>query len=152
MKKLMTMVGAIMMAAAANASEVVTVAFNEARVNIPARVRFVQSEDYGFSVEAKDSIVARAVRCTVKDGIIRFSLGNSLQPGETRYDAKKGVYYYGVNKGNLVLANDSETENIVITVMAPDMPVFRTSADYVAVSVKAVEEARKDETSLSLNE
>ena len=148
----MTMVGAIMMAAAANASEVVTVAFNEACVNIPARVRFVQSEDYGFSVEAKDSIVARAVRCTVKDGIIRFSLGNSLQPGETRYDAKKGVYYYGVNKGNLVLANDSETENIVITVMAPDMPVFRTSADYVAVSVKAVEEARKDETSLSLNE
>ncbi len=148
----MTMVGAIMMAAAANASEVVTVAFNEARVNIPARVRFVQSEGYGFSVEAKDSIVARAVRCTVKDGIIRFSLGNSLQPGETRYDAKKGVYYYGVNKGNLVLANDSETENIVITVMAPDMPVFRTSADYVAVSVKAVEEARKDETSLSLNE
>ena len=79
-------------------------------------------------------------------------MGNSLQPGETRYDAKKGVYYYGVNKGNLVLANDSETENIVITVMAPDMPVFRTSADYVAVSVKAVEEARKDETSLSLNE
>ena len=152
MKKLMTMVGAIMMAASVNASEVETVAFNEARVNIPARVRFIQGENYGFSVSAKDSIVARCIRCTVKDGVIRFSLGNSLQPGETRYDAKKGVHFYGVNKGNLVLNDDRETENIVITVMAPDMPVFRTSADYVAVSVKAVKEAQKNGTSLSMNE
>ena len=109
MKKLMTMVGAIMMAASVNASEVETVAFNEARVNIPARVRFIQGENYGFSVSAKDSIVARCIRCTVKDGVIRFSLGNSLQPGETRYDAKKGVHFYGVNKGNLVLNDDRET-------------------------------------------
>lgn len=33
MKKLMTMVSAMMMVAAVNASEVTTVAFNEARVN-----------------------------------------------------------------------------------------------------------------------
>lgn len=45
MKKLMTMVSAMMMVAAVNASEVVTVAFNEARVSVPARVRFVKGEN-----------------------------------------------------------------------------------------------------------
>jgi len=49
MKKLMTMVSAMMMVAAVNASEVATVAFNEARVNVPARVRFVKGDNYGFS-------------------------------------------------------------------------------------------------------
>ena len=44
MKKLMTMVSAMMMVAAVNASEVTTVAFNEARVNVPARVRFVKGK------------------------------------------------------------------------------------------------------------
>ena len=57
MKKLMTMVSAMMMVAAVNASEVTTVAFNEARVNVPARVRFVKGDNYGFSVEAKDSVI-----------------------------------------------------------------------------------------------
>ena len=78
MKKLMTMVSAMMMVAAVNASEVATVAFNEARVNVPARVRFVKGDNYGFSVEAKDSVIARAVRCTVKDGVLRLSFGNAL--------------------------------------------------------------------------
>ena len=100
MKKLMTMVSAMMMVAAVNASEVVTVAFNEARVSVPARVRFVKGENYGFSVEAKDSVIARAVRCSVKDGVLRLSFGNALQPGESKFDAKKGVYYYGVNPTN----------------------------------------------------
>lgn len=82
MKKLMTMVSAMMMVAAVNASEVATVAFNEARVNVPARVRFVKGENYGFSVEAKDSVIARAVRCSVKDGVLRLSFGNALKPGD----------------------------------------------------------------------
>ena len=60
MRKLMTMACAMIMAAAANASEVVTVEFGEARVNVPARVRFVQGENYGFSVAAKDSVIAKA--------------------------------------------------------------------------------------------
>lgn len=152
MKKLMTMVGAIMMVAAVNASEVITVAFKEARVNIPARVRFIQGENYGFSVEAKDSIVARSVRCTVKDGVIRFSLGNSLRPGETKFDAKKGVYYYGVNAAHQVLLDENETENVVITVVAPDMPVFRTSTEYVTVSSETVKNAQRAGNALSMNE
>ena len=72
MKKLMTMVSAMMMVAAVNASEVTTVAFNEARVNVPARVRFVKGDNYGFSVEAKDSVIARAVRCSVKLSLIHI--------------------------------------------------------------------------------
>lgn len=65
MKKLMTMVSAMMMVAAVNASEVATVAFNEARVNVPARVRFVKGGNYGFSVESqgfRDS-KGRALQC-----------------------------------------------------------------------------------------
>ena len=42
MKKLMTMVSAMMMVAAVNASEVVSVAFYVARGSVPARVRFVK--------------------------------------------------------------------------------------------------------------
>lgn len=146
------MVSAMMMVAAANASEVTTVAFNEARVNVPARVRFVQGDSYGFSVEAKDSVIARAVRCSVKDGVLRMSFGNALQPGESKFDAKKGVYYYGVNTANQVLMNEDAEDDMVITVVAPEMPKFKTSSDYVAVTVKAVEKAKNSKAALSMNE
>ena len=61
MKKLMTMVSAMMMVAAVNASEVATVAFNEARVNVPARVRFVKGFQRG-SQGFRDS-KGRALHC-----------------------------------------------------------------------------------------
>ena len=147
MKKLMTMVSAMMMVAAVNASEVTTVAFNEARVNVPARVRFVKGDNYGFSVEAKDSVIARAVRCSVKDGVLRLSFGNALQPGESKFDAKKGV-----NPTNQVFVGENGEDDMVITVVAPDMPKFKTSSDYVAVTVKAVEEAGNSRAALTMNE
>ena len=65
MKKLMTMVSAMMMVAAVNASEVATVAFNEARVNVPARVRFVKGRELWFqrgSQGFRDS-KSRALHC-----------------------------------------------------------------------------------------
>lgn len=136
MKNLMIMASAVMMAAAANASEVNTVAFKETRVNLPARVRFVKGNDYGFNVEAKDSLMARNVQCSVKDGVLRITYGNKMQPGESKYDVKKNVHYYGVNATGQNLSNGHENEEMVITVIAPDMPKLRTSADYVAVSVK----------------
>lgn len=151
MRKLMTMACAMIMAAAANASEVVTVEFGEARVNVPARVRFVQGENYGFSVAAKDSVIAKAVRCSVKDGVLRMNFGNALQPGETKYDAKKGVYYYGVNSDSQVLPAET-ADDLVITVVAPEMPKFKTNSDYVATTVKKVEEAGKSRSALTMNE
>ena len=41
---------------------------------------------------------------------------------------------------------------MVITVVAPDMPKFKTSSDYVAVTVKAVEEAGNSRAALTMNE
>lgn len=152
MKKLMTMACAIIMAAAANASRVTTVAFSEARVNVPARVRFVKGDDYGFKVEAKDPVVAKSMRCSVKDGVLRIGFGNSLQPGTSTFDAKKNIYYYGINASGQVLSDDNMVDEIVITVVAPETPVFKTSADYVAVTVKTVEETQKTTGTLTMNE
>ena len=50
MKKFMMMACAMIMALAANAREVNTVAFSKAVVNVPARVRFVKGDNYGFMV------------------------------------------------------------------------------------------------------
>lgn len=148
----MTLASAIMMVAAANASEVTTVSFSEARVNIPARVRFVQGDNYGFSVAAKDSILAKSVRCSVKDGVLRMNFGNSLKPGESQYDAKKDVYYYGVNATNLVFDNEDAPNEIVITVVAPEMPAFKTSSDFVTVSVDEMEKAGEGRSALTMSE
>lgn len=152
MKKFMTMACAIIMAVAANASRVTTVAFSEARVNVPARVRFVKGDDYGFKVEAKDPVVAKSMRCSVKDGVLRIGFGNSLQPGTSTFDAKKNIYYYGINASGQVLSDDNMVDEIVITVVAPETPVFKTSADYVAVTVKTVEETQKTTGTLTMNE
>ena len=152
MRKLMMLAGAMIMAAAVNASEVATVAFKETNVSVPARVRFVKGEIYGFSVEAKDSVVARSVRCMVKDGVLRFSFGSPLQPGEVKYDAKKDAYYYGVNKMNMVLTDENETEDLVITVVAPEMPLIKVPADYMTVSKEAVEAVKDDNTVLTMTE
>lgn len=151
MKKLMTMVCAMIMAVAANASTVTTVAFSEAYINVPARVRFVAGDEYGFKVEAKDSVVAKSIRCTVKDGILRISYGESLKPGTSQYDAKKNVYYYGVNKENQVLPEFYDRDDMVITVISPELPVVRTSSDYVAISERSRMKAAENKSNLTMN-
>lgn len=135
MKKIIVMVGVIMMIAAAKATEVTTVAFNETRVNLPARVRFVQGNDYGFSVEAKDSIVAKSVRCSVKNGVLTLSMGGALKPGETKFDNQSETYFYGVNPTCQVITDENIDDDMLITVIAPQLPKIATSSDYVAVSV-----------------
>ena len=143
MRKLMTLACAMIMASVANATKVTTVAFDKTMVSVPARVRFVKGNDYGFTVEAKDSIVAKSLRCTVKEGVLRIAFGQSLQPGTSKYDARKDTYYYGINANNQILSEEDEADNLVITVTAPEMPRVKTTPDYVAVSTKRVEEARK---------
>ncbi|MCD8318932.1 MAG: hypothetical protein LUC45_08940 [Paraprevotella sp.] len=151
MKKLMIMASAIMMAVAAKAGEVNTVAFNETRVDVPARVRFVKGDNYGFQVDAKDSIVARSLRCVVKNGVLRISAGNSLQPGETKYDPKKGAYYYGVNHDGEVYRNASDDDTTLITIYSPAMPKVTTSSDYVAEAVKEADNTAADKNMLTMN-
>lgn len=143
MRKLMILACAMIMASAANATKVTTVAFDKTMVSVPARVRFVKGDDYGFTVEAKDSIVAKSLRCTVKDGVLSIAFGQALQPGTSKFDARKNIHYYGINTTDQVLSDEEGDDSMVITVTAPEMPVFKTTPDYVAVSVKRVEEARK---------
>lgn len=86
MKKMMIMVCAIMMAAAANAKRVETVSFDEVRVNVPARVRVVAGETYGVNVAAQNELVSASIRCTVKDGVLYIStrdVENLIKNGES---------------------------------------------------------------------
>ena len=62
------------------------------------------------------------------------------------------MYYYGVNPTNQVFVGENGEDDMVITVVAPDMPKFKTSSDYVAVTVKAVEEAGNSRAALTMNE
>ena len=70
MKKIMTMVSAIMVAATMNAENVETEAFTETLVNVPARVRFVKGDNYSFSVESENKFIAESVKAAVKDGTL----------------------------------------------------------------------------------
>ena len=49
------------------------------------------------------------------------------------------------------ISDESVDEQLLITVVSPEVPVVRTSSDYVAVAVKAVEEARKSDVALTSN-
>lgn len=147
MKKIMTLVSAIIMVTAANAKGVTTVPFKGTRVSVPARVRFVKGDTYAFSVETKDSILARSLQCSVKDSVLCFKFGNAPQAGDTQYDAKKGVYYYGVAAKERDI--NSDEEQFIITVMSPELPAVKTSSDFDAIYVKPANPVMTDELALS---
>lgn len=134
MKKMMLMIGLVLTAVTVNAKGVETKAFDEVRVNIPATVRFVEGETYGFMVEAKDAVVARAVSCNLRGGVMQFSMGNAVQPGETEYDADTDTYSYGINAINQVTKDENCASEIVITVVSPTLPAIKTSSDYVMIA------------------
>lgn len=74
MKKMMMMVGAAMMSASSFAAEVNNVLpFEDVRVNVPVRVRFVHGEDYKVDVESADTLAASGIRVNVKDGVLRIT-------------------------------------------------------------------------------
>lgn len=148
MKKIMTLVSAIIMATAANAKGVTTVPFTGTRVSVPARVRFVKGDTYAFAVEAKDSVQVRSLQCSVKDGVLCFRFGDAPEAGNVRYDAKKDVYYYGVSATERDFNGDDGL--FVITVMSPELPVMKTSADFDAVSVSTI--LAEADNELAMNE
>ncbi len=74
MKKMMMMVGAAMMSASSFALETSNVLpFEDVRVNVPARVRFVHGESYKVDVESADTLAASGIRVNVKDGVLRIT-------------------------------------------------------------------------------
>lgn len=82
MKKMMMMVGAAMMGASSFAVETSNVMpFEDVRVNVPARVRFVQGDSYKVDVESEDTLVASGIRVSVKDGVLRIT---SIDGDETQ--------------------------------------------------------------------
>lgn len=150
MKKIMTLVSAIIMVTAANAKGVTTVPFTGTRVSVPARVRFVKGDTYAFSVETKDSVLARSLQCSVKDSVLCFKFGNALAAGDVKYDAKRSVYYYGVSATERNF--NSEEEQFIITVMSPELPKMKKSYDFDTVAVTPVASEADDELALIVNE
>ncbi len=95
MRKTMIMVSAIMMSLTASAENKMSVApFEGVSVSVPARVRFVYGDEYAMDVQATDSLVASAIRWTVKDGVLRI---RSIDGG-------------------------GEMENVCITIVSPKAP------------------------------
>ncbi len=79
MKKMMMMLTAIMMTVSLNAKNENVAPFEGVKVNVPARVRFVYGTEYSVNVQAADTLVASAIRWTVKDGVLKI---NTLDANE----------------------------------------------------------------------
>ena len=114
MKKIMTMVSAIMVAATTNADNVETEASTHSLVNVPARVRFVKGDNYSFSVESENKFIAESVKAAVKDGTLYFSLKNGLS------------------------VEEASENDLTIVITAPGMPEFKTSRNMKATEIKSV--------------
>ena len=79
---MMKMVGAAMMSASSFAVETNNVMpFEDVRVNVPVRVRFVQGDSYKVDVESEDTLAASGIRVNVKDGVLRIT---SIDENETQ--------------------------------------------------------------------
>ena len=120
MKKIMTMISAMMVAATMNAENIETEAFTETLVTVPARVRFVKGDNYSFSVESENKIVAESVKAAVKDGTLYFSLKNGLS------------------------VEEASENDLTIVITAPGMPEFKTSRNMKAVEIKSVSDDDKN--------
>lgn len=143
----MTFVGASVIAAGMNAQEIVTVPFTEACVSVPAKVRFEKGNEFGISVATSDAIKANLLQCSVKNGVLNICYGKSIEAGNTMYDEKNSVYYYGVSAKEM----DTKDNEFVITVTSPAMPEFKTSRDYEASYIKYVNNSTED-VALSAND
>ncbi len=94
MKKMMIMASAVMMTLAANAENMSIDPFEGVNVNVPAHVRFIYGENYAVDVQATDSLVASAIRCTVQDGVLKIR----------------------------TLEDNEQVENVCITIVSPNEP------------------------------
>ena len=104
MKKMMIMVSAIMMVAASYAKEnVETMPFEGVKVNVPARVRFVNGENYAMGIRTTDSITANNILWSIEDGVLNI---------RSRYEA------------------DENNAEVCITIVSPVEPKLTVGRDY----------------------
>ena len=74
MKKMMIVVSAIMMVATVYAKEHVEMKpFEGVNVNVPARVRFINGENYEMGIRSTDSVTAKNIKWTVENGVLNIS-------------------------------------------------------------------------------
>lgn len=109
MKKMMIMASAIMMVAAGYAKNVETMPFDGVKVNVPARVRIVNGENYELGVRSTDSISANSILWSIEDGVLK------IRP-----------------KYENVEATNSE---LCITIVAPVEPKLMVGRDFEVTSV-----------------
>jgi hypothetical protein len=136
MKKVMILMSAMLVAAAAHAQSVKTVPFEETVVNVPAKVHFVRGNEFAFEVKASDKRVARSLQCKVQSGVLTFGYGKAAKDGTVNYVAETNTYYYG---NDAALATDAIDANsnldYEITIISPAMPELRTSSSYMLANV-----------------
>ena len=104
MKKMMILVSAIMMVAAAYAKHVVTKPFEGVKVNVPARVRFVSGENYGMGVRSTDSISGNNILWSIENGVLKI---------RSRYET-----------------TEEDMENVCITIVSPVEPKLMVGRNY----------------------
>lgn len=107
MKKVMLFVAAMMIIFNANAEMMNIAAFNEVKVNVPARVRVIKGGDYGIHLSAEDSLLTSAIRYSVNNGTLSIN---------------------SIDEAMLV----AEGREVVITISAPETPSFKTGRDFEA--------------------
>ena len=77
MKKIMLILSAIMMVANVSAEPKSIEPFDQINVEVPARVRVVQGEEYGIQVISADSNSTRNLKYSVVDGVLRIKTESS---------------------------------------------------------------------------
>ena len=107
MKKVLVLIAVVMMTLGMNAEVKNVNAFNEVKVNVPARVRVIRGSQYGISLSAEDSLLTSAIRYSVENGILSINT---------------------IDETMLMV----ESREVVITITAPEMPSFKTGRDFEA--------------------
>lgn len=115
MKKMMILVSTIMMVATGYAKENVEMKpFEGVNVNVPARVRFVNGENYEMGVRSTDSVAANNIQWTVENGVLNIS---------SRYELA-----------------DEDKANICITIVSPIEPKLTVGRNFEVAESRGIRE------------
>lgn len=116
MKKMMIMVSAIMMAAAANAKSIETKPFNSVMLSIPSNVRVLYGESYQVDVRSLQPEQINNLKLTVEDGMLKIRW-------KKQYD-------------------NAEARPVRLTIIAPVDPEMKSSRNVSMKTVKRIDTQR----------